>query len=110
MPRTFTHVEDDLVSQGEFQPQTQRAWQRQERYPLLCRGCGGEGTIDAHWSEISYGTATVRGHDGDLDDYNTDDSDNFEINSYVCTNCDLVGDSLYDVALREDEDFVEEQE
>ncbi len=72
---------------------------------LICRHCGSEDRIAAHYREYSYGSAHVANRDGELEDYDTYDSDGFEIQDYVCRDCDNSGNTLEEVILNEGERF-----
>ncbi len=103
MPRTFTHApEVPIPEPTQFSPY--------RRIPPRCRGCGNEDTIKVSWHETTYGTADLRDLNGDLDNYETTDTDNFEIDSYRCIECDLEGNNLNDVVLGAGEEWEENEE
>lgn len=101
MPRTFSHSQ-----QVHTRPESVRS----SEHALICRECGEPNSIRVHWTEQSYGTAYVQSHEIELDDFDTDGTELFEIVGFECTNCSLEGHDLYDVALREGEIFEGEEE
>lgn len=95
MPKQFSHMEEEI---------------HPENLPLRCKRCGEENCIEVWWSERTYGTADVLNHDSELGNYETQESDNFSIDSFKCTSCNLDGSHLYDVALEIGEEFEEPEE
>lgn len=75
-----------------------------------CKFCGAEDSGKANYSEVVYGTADLVGIGGGLDNYETDDSDGFEISSYECTECGEQRDDLGDLFTDEEPNIDEEEE
>jgi hypothetical protein len=70
---------------------------------LVCKDCGAEDQFVAHYTEVTYGTALVTNRDGDLEDYDTHDSDDFQVNEYECTACGETSSHLDDLLVSESE-------
>lgn len=95
-PRTFNH-----------DPEPTMEW---EHPPMICKYCGTRDSITVSWSETEYGHASLIDRDLELEDYETDDSDNFEIHNFRCDECGEEETTLEDLILPEGEVFHEEQE
>jgi hypothetical protein len=75
---------------------------------LICKFCKAEDSIRAHYSELAYGSAMVINRDGELENYEADDSDDFTINEYECDECGKTKNHLEDLIFSEEE--LEEQD
>jgi len=53
-----------------------------------CRFCGSMDNGMVEWSETQYGSASLVTLDGELDNYDSNSSDNFCIDNYRCAECD----------------------
>ena len=71
-------------------------WDEEASY-YRCRNCGAPDDICAYYVERTYGVANVMGIDGELDDFDSNDSDGFEVSSYRCRNCDAESSHLPDI-------------
>ena len=67
-----------------------------------CKHCGELNSGVVNYSETVFGTATLVNLDSDLDDYETTDTDNFEITEVRCRNCDERRDSIDELFASED--------
>ncbi len=52
-----------------------------------CKFCGALNSGMADYSEVGYGTASLKNLDGELEDPETNDYDNFQISGYRCIEC-----------------------
>jgi DNA-directed RNA polymerase subunit RPC12/RpoP len=90
MPRTFGHEPERIeIDEGV----------------IICARCGAENSISALYSERNYGHAHVINREGELDDYDGDDSDDFLVHSYTCCDCGAEEDHLENLILGEGEVF-----
>jgi hypothetical protein len=107
MPRTIDHSNLRLDEEGHIRPAvtTNRIVRSP---PARCRSCGCENSIRADYTEEVYGTASVINSDGDLDDYDNNDSGEFTVTGYRCIECDVESSILEEVILGDGEEYEED--
>jgi len=77
---------------------------------LICKNCGSQDSIRAYYHETTYGMAWVVNRDGELEDYDTTESDNFQLDEYMCRECEASSHNLEELILDEGEEFCPEDD
>lgn len=73
-------------------------WNMEAGY-YRCKNCGYPDNIRAYYAERVLGVASLINLDGELDDFDSCDSDGFEVNEYSCRNCEHTVRHLTDIAV-----------
>ena len=89
---------------------TRRTLTQGDSSQCWCRHCGAFQTGAVNFSESTWGTARLDDLDQNLSNYETNDSSDFEIMGYRCTECDLESDCMSELFTDEEPDDSEEEE